>query len=161
MAEWYRRNAGIVVFNRQRRVLLCKRNDVKKPSWQFPQGGIEDGETHQQAALRELKEETSLQNVVPIKTLTEPLRYRFPKQILSSLQKRGYTNIGQEMYWTLAFFAGDDSEINLQTAEPEFSAFYWGTLEEACEKIVLFKKPVYEQMSRLFAPLIEQFKIPE
>ena len=51
MEQWYRRNAGIVVCNRQKLVLLCQRIDMKN-SWQFPQGGIEEGESVKEAAIR-------------------------------------------------------------------------------------------------------------
>ena len=67
MAE-YRLNAGIVVFNRQGKVLLCRRKGWPD-AWQFPQGGIDTGETAEQAAVRELREETSLSGLKHIKTL--------------------------------------------------------------------------------------------
>ena len=91
MAEWFRRNAGIVVFRADKKVLLCLRNDMPA-SWQFPQGGIEAGETPEQAAARELKEETSLSGLKRIATLQEPARYRFPQEVIASMQKRGFTN---------------------------------------------------------------------
>lgn len=160
MTEYYRPNAGIVLFNRQRKVLLCLRNDVAG-AWQFPQGGIERGEIPLQAALRELEEETSVVSVVPIKTLDKPARYRFTPEIIASMQRRGFNNAGQDMYWTLAFFNGEDNEINLQTEHPEFSAFRWGTIEEAYQLIADFKKPAYERAVREFAPLIAQYEIPD
>lgn len=156
MVDEYRHNAGIVVFNRSGKVLLCKRNDVAN-SWQFPQGGIEEGETPLKAALRELKEETSLVHVKPLSTLSEPVRYRFPPKILASMQARGFTNVGQEIYWSLCFFDGDDAEINLNTAEPEFSAFRWTTLDKACELIVDFKKEAYVKARTSFQKLIEEY----
>lgn len=156
MAEWYRRNAGIVVFNREKKVLLCRRNDIAD-SWQFPQGGIENGETAQQAALRELREETSLTGVIPVKTLDFPARYTFPEEVRAALQQRGISNAGQDMYWSLFYFNGKDKEINLQTAEPEFSEFRWGTMEEAYALIVDFKKPAYAVAVKEFAPLINGY----
>ena len=158
MTEIYRRNAGIVVFNRQRQVLLCKRNDVAE-AWQFPQGGIEDGESPQQAALRELKEETSIVSATPVKTLDKPARYTFPPQIITSMKKRGFMNIGQDMFWTLAFFSGNDAEINLNTAEAEFSEFCWTDLQTAYDKVVEFKKSAYKTAVDAFAPLIAEYKI--
>ena len=158
MVEVYRRNAGVVVFNKQRKVLLCRRNDIKD-SWQFPQGGIEEGETAGEAALRELKEETSLTNVVLVKTLSEPARYRFTSEIIASMQKRGYHNVGQDMYWSLCYFSGDDAEINLQTEQPEFDAFYWGTLDEAYRLVVDFKKPAYHKAVQAFSAIIAEYAI--
>ena len=54
MAE-YRLNAGIVVFNKQGKVLICRRKGWSD-AWQFPQGGIDEGETAKEAAIRELRE---------------------------------------------------------------------------------------------------------
>ena len=76
MKPWYRRNAGIVVFNPEHRVLVCQRADIQT-AWQFPQGGIEKGESVKEAALRELREETSLTNVKHIISLATPARYNF------------------------------------------------------------------------------------
>lgn len=152
----YRRNAGIVVFNRQRRILLCKRNDIAD-AWQFPQGGIESGETVAQAALRELKEETSLTDVQLIKSLDKPARYTFPPQVIESMKRRGFTNIGQDIYWSLVFFGGDDAKINLQTAEAEFDEYSWETMEEACKRIVDFKKAAYEVARAEFDDIIRQY----
>ena len=71
MTETYRLNAGVVVFNRKRQVLLCRRSD-EKDAWQFPQGGIEKGETPAAAALRELEEDQLIHRevypIVPPKT---------------------------------------------------------------------------------------------
>lgn len=153
MVALYRRNAGIVVFNKQHRVLLCKRNDVAD-SWQFPQGGIEESETVAQAALRELREETSLTDVVLVKSLDRPARYTFPPHIIKKMQQRGFANIGQDIYWSLVYFAGDDSAINLQTAEPEFCAFRWSDMATACDLIIDFKKEAYETARAAFEPII-------
>ncbi len=154
MAEWYRRNAGIVVFNPNHKVLVCQRADIKD-SWQFPQGGIEQGETVKQAAARELREETSLTNVKHIISLETPARYTFPPQVISSMQKRGFTNVGQDMFWSLFLFEGDDSEINLQTQEPEFKNFKWVSMQEAYDLCVDFKKPAYRVAVTEFLPYIE------
>lgn len=159
MPESYRRNAGIVVFNRNRQVLLCRRND-NVDAWQFPQGGIEPGETVEQAALRELKEETSLHNVILVKSLTAPARYTFPPQILASVKKRGFKNLGQDIYWSLVYFGGDDAEIDLQTSEPEFSAYQWSDFATACALIIDFKKTAYLAARDAFETIINNFEIP-
>ena len=158
MTDTYRLNAGVVVFNRKRQVLLCRRSD-EKDAWQFPQGGIEKGETPAAAALRELKEETSICSVKLVKTLSESVKYRFPPDVLAVTQSRGWKHVGQDMFLSLVFFEGDDSEINLDTKDREFDAYRWGTLQEAYDLIVDFKKPVYTVAVREFTPLIEQYPI--
>ncbi len=158
----FRKNAGIVVFNRAQKVLLCERIDIPG-SWQFPQGGIEAGETPRQAALRELEEETSLTAVEWVQTLETPARYVFPPQVRAGMQKRGYQNAGQDMYWSLFYFGGDSAQINLQTAEPEFRAYRWGTFAEACSGAVEFKKSAYQTAFTEFMPLIAAYcaKLPK
>ncbi len=158
MSEIYRRNAGIVVFNKHRQVLLCKRNDVAE-AWQFPQGGIEEGETVAQAALRELKEETSLTDVLLIKSLKSPARYTFPPQIIASMKKRGFNNIGQDIYWSLCYFGGNDTEINLQTKEAEFCDYKWSDFRTACSSVVDFKKDAYAAARQAFEPLIAAYLV--
>lgn len=149
MELWYRQNAGIVVCNPKHKVLVCQRIDIAD-CWQFPQGGIEKDESVKEAALRELREETSITKVKHIISLNTPARYTFPPQILSSMQKRGYTNAGQDIFWSLFLFEGNDSEINLQTSEPEFRNFKWVTLQEAYDLCVEFKKPSYAVALKAF-----------
>ena len=156
MTELFRLNSGIVVFNKEGKVLLCKRSD-KADAWQFPQGGIEAGETASEAAKRELQEETSLKNVVLVQTMETPARYRFPPQILAATKARGWHYAGQEMYWSLFYFAGDDSEIDLNTKDKDFSDYKWGSLQQAYDLIVNFKKPAYAQMIKTFSLLIEKY----
>ena len=156
MQGLYRRNAGIVVFNKQHRVLLCKRNDVAD-SWQFPQGGIEDGETVADAALRELREETSLTDVRLIKSLDVPARYTFPPEIITAMRARGINNVGQDIYWSFVYFDGDEAQINLQTAEPEFSEYRWDTMQNACRLIIDFKKDAYLKAQSAFEQVLADF----
>lgn len=149
----YRLNAGIVVFNNEGKVLLCRRKGYPD-AWQFPQGGIDEGETIEQAAVRELKEETSLSGLKPIKTLDYGVRYDFPAEIAKNLSYNKKRYAGQEMYWSLFYFDGDDLAINLQTAEPEFDAFRWADFHEAVEGIIEFKKNAYQTAYKEFDKII-------
>lgn len=139
----YRLNAGIVVFNKNGNVLLCRRKGSLN-SWQFPQGGIDTGETPEEAAIRELEEETSLRGLQKIKTLDYGVRYDFPPEIAKKLRYDGKQYKGQEMYWSFFYFDGKDEDINLKTANPEFDAFRWTDMAEAYEIIVDFKKTAYK-----------------
>lgn len=121
-------------------------------AWQFPQGGIEAGEGLIEAARRELKEETSIVSVEPADTVTEPLRYTFPPEI----QKGGkWRYDGQEMQWVLFRFTGEDSEINLETEEPEFARYAWEDIDRSCKRIAEFKKNVYIEAVKKFKPVVE------
>ena len=160
MIESFRPNAGSIVFNYARKVLVCERIDIRN-AWQFPQGGIEENETPAEAAIRELYEETSLSlnDVTLIKTLDAPIRYHFPHDIVLKMQKRGFDNSGQDIFWSLFFMHGNESAINLQTQYPEFKSFRWVDISEACDLIVDFKKNAYQVAKNNFESLIINFPI--
>lgn len=158
MEEEFRKNVGIVVCNKHGKVLLCERSDEPKDSWQFPQGGIDKGETPLQAAYRELKEETGLKNVELLAQYPEALRYRFSQEVLDKFAKLGRTNVGQEQYWFLFCHLGIDKEIDFYThpEEIEFRAYEWVDIMEAPKRVVSFKREVYQKMAEYFEPYIKQ-----
>lgn len=150
MVYLYRKNVGIVVFNRNKQVLWCERKDISG-QWQFPQGGIEDNETFTEAAFRELKEETSITSVEVAAVIDPPLAYDFPPAIAHKFKKRG-----QAMNWVLFRFTGKDEEINLQTAEPEFVNWKWVDIDITPSEIVQFKKDVYKKMVADFLNFLQK-----
>lgn len=156
----YRKNAAAVLFNKNRKVLLCERLGHFVTPWQFPQGGIEDGESPEVAAARELQEETSVSSVKLVKTLDTPMIYDFPSKMKENLAHiRGINFDGQEQYWSLFYFTGDDAEINLDTQNPEFQSWRWVDISEADKEVVEFKKDIYRQVVTIFKPLIDNYKI--
>ena len=150
----YRKCAAAVLFNDSGRVLVCARNDLQHDAWQLPQGGVEAGETAVDAARRELYEETAVRSVQFVTAMEEGMRYTFPDFILEKRKKRGIYNPGQDLYWSLFRFVGEESEINLDTAEPEFRKYEWVTLDEAVKRAVDFKKDAYKKMAAAFKPFI-------
>jgi len=157
MSKNYRPCAGAIVFNKEGQVLLGNRIDVSCDSWQFPQGGIELNEKPEEAARRELFEETSITSVELVDVSDEPLRYSFPKEIKDKFLKRGIFSDGQDIYFALFYFEGKDDEICAQTACPEFRELKWCTLDFALENIVDFKKNVYKTIINQFHPTINQY----
>lgn len=155
--SYYRKCAGIIVFNQDKKVLVCERIGSRRNQWQFPQGGIMRKEAAEKAAIRELKEETSITSVRAVQCLDEPLRYDFPNPVRRGLKKRGINSFGQDMYWTLLYFYGTNSEINVATKEPEFRAWEWVEPDEAAERIVHFKKEVYVKAVAYFKPFIDTY----
>ena len=154
MSEWFRKNAGIVVFRTDKKVLICQRNDMQN-SWQFPQGGIEPGEELLAAAKRELQEETGITAVRLINIMPQPLKYDFPEDLRS---RRAFPYIGQEQYWVLFEFLGKDEDIDFCTnpQEVEFKAFKWADIAEAPKEIIYFKKDVYAKVADYFAPYVKE-----
>lgn len=152
MSLFYRKNVGIVVFRRDLKVLMCARAD-KENAWQFPQGGIEDGEEVIAAGLRELREETGITSVRMMLQFPRLLRYKYPPEVVSSNKNSGFpAYIGQEQAWLLMYFYGKDDEINFEANpdEIEFKDYQWVDIDEAPLRIVDFKKDVYKEISSGF-----------
>lgn len=156
----YRLNVGIVVFNREGKVLLCRRKSAKgKNSWQFPQGGVEKGESFLAAGFRELKEETSVSSVRFVSEIKKFLYYDFPDNVYRKMQnsEKGLY-AGQKQHWLLFYFYGNDSEINLKTEAPEFSKYEWVDIKESIDRVWFAKKHVYIKVFEAFSPIIASFK---
>ena len=135
---------GIILLNNENNVFVGKRIDNPKNSWQMPQGGVDQNENFLQAAKRELEEETGIKSVKLIKELDGWFKYDLPKYLLGKLWKGKYR--GQKQKWFIVKFTGEDQEINLNTKYPEFIDWKWIHLNELTEKVVDFKKKVYEEL---------------
>lgn len=153
--EQYRKNVGIVVADKEGKVLMCARADQEDLQWQFPQGGIENGEDITAAAKRELYEETGISSVRLVKVMPKTLRYDFPK---SAKKRYGGLYKGQEQTWVLFYFYGQDDEINFlaNPEEIEFKSFEWVDICEAPQRIVVFKKQVYQKVAEYFAKYLKE-----
>ncbi len=147
----YRRNVGLMVLNDEGHVWVGQRKDRYKDAWQMPQGGVDKGEDARAAALRELEEETGITaELVEVVAETDDwLPYELPHDLIPQLWKGRYR--GQEQKWFLLRFSGTDAHINIETKEPEFSAWKWMAPAELPEAIVPFKREVYARVLAAFA----------
>lgn len=149
MSKNYRRCVGIVLVNNDKKVLLCERADIAG-QWQFPQGGVENGETVLEAAYRELKEETSVVSVELVGYSEEAFAYDFPNEVAKRLKRDG-----QAISWVFLKFCGQESEINLDTVNREFINWRWADMKDAVDNIADFKRLVYEKAAMQFERVVK------
>ena len=136
--EGYRENVGIVICNDQRKVLWARRTGEE--AWQFPQGGINKGESAEEAMYRELKEEVGLDphNVEILARTKGWLKYDVPKSWIRRDCRDRYR--GQKQIWFLLRFTGKDSDVFLKNTEkPEFDDWRWDSFWAPVDQIIDFK----------------------
>ena len=151
----YRKNVGMVLINAKGHIFAGKRIDNNTDAWQMPQGGIDDGETPEVAAFRELSEETGLHRSKSrlIGTTSGWLSYDIPIELIPKLWNGQYR--GQEQKWFAFEFLGQDSDINIGTEEPEFSEWAWKSKKDLLSSIVPFKVEVYQKVFAELGHLIK------
>jgi putative (di)nucleoside polyphosphate hydrolase len=150
--DGYRPNVGIVLANQRNEVFWGKR--VNQHAWQFPQGGIQHGETPVQAMYRELEEEIGLRqsHVRVLGRTREWLRYDVPERWSRHREGPGGEPApariyrGQKQIWFLLRMTGRDCDVRLRASgHPEFDAWRWNDYWVPLESVVEFKREVYRQ----------------
>jgi putative (di)nucleoside polyphosphate hydrolase len=150
----YRPCVGVMLINREGAVFVGRRIDQTMEGWQMPQGGIDAGETPEQAALRELKEEIGTNNARILRAMDEWLAYDLPPHLLGVALHGKYR--GQRQKWFALRFTGRDADIDLTAHEPEFSAFQWVSPEALPDLIVPFKRATYARVLAALGPLAKR-----
>lgn len=149
----YRPCVGVMLINADGNVFVARRIDTDLDAWQMPQGGIDKGEEPQEAALRELLEEIGTNNVTVLGETLGWMHYDLPDELIGKVWKGKYR--GQKQKWFLCRFQGQDSDISLETEHPEFNAWQWLPFDQVPEKIVEFKRAIYEAVCAEFASLVK------
>lgn len=151
----YRPCVGIVLCNRDAQVFWARR--VSRDGWQFPQGGVEDNETAEQAVFRELYEETGLRpkHVRLVGRTRDWLHYDLPKRYL-----RGRSRFrGQKQIWFLFELIGKDDDVHLTVSKrPEFDDWRWVEYWDPLNRIVEFKQEVYRNALTELEPLLRALR---
>ena len=142
--QGYRPNVGIILANARGELLWAKRRGQN--AWQFPQGGIHEGESPEQAMYRELGEEVGLgeQHVELLACTQGWLRYRLPPQFMRNNKNPDF--VGQKQKWFLLRFTAPDEEVRVDAhATPEFDHWRWVSYWYPLGQIVQFKREVYRR----------------
>ncbi len=140
--DGYRPNVGIILSNAKNQVFWGKR--IRQHAWQFPQGGIQHGETPEEAMYRELHEEVGLQSchVQILGRTREWIRYEVPQHWVRRDGRSSYK--GQKQIWFLLRLVGRDCDVCLRASgQPEFDAWRWNNYWVEMESVIEFKRDVY------------------
>ena len=139
-----RSGVGIVILNKENKIFVAKRIDNPKNFWQMPQGGTNGNEDFYTAALRELKEETSIVSVKLIKEIEDKLTYILPDHLIGIIWKGKFR--GQKQKWFIMKFVGKEDEINVKTKNAEFLDWKWIEVSKLPSIAVSFKINLYKKL---------------
>ena len=142
----FRPNVAAILLNMDNEMLIAERAHIRG-SWQFPQGGVDSGESLEEALLREVEEEIGVKaRQIQILDRKSGYRYEFPKDRL----KYGVFG-GQEQVYYLCRFLGHDQDINIDTKHREFGRWRWLKPEKFdLDWVPKFKRDVYRRVLRDF-----------
>ncbi len=157
-ADGFRPNVGIVLANGNGngRVLWARRVGGHD-AWQFPQGGINDDESPEEAMYRELYEEVGLlPEQVAIRGRTKGwLRYRLPRRMRRHNSTPGF--VGQKQKWFLLEMLGPDDAVQFDCGKkPEFDDWRWVSFWYPLNRVVEFKREVYRRALLELAPSLPE-----
>lgn len=146
MEKLYRPNVAGLMVREDGKLLICERSR-QAGAWQFPQGGIDPGETAQEAVRREIQEEVGyLPSQYSIEESRDGYRYDYPPEVLDYVRKKRHQPfVGQEQEYYLCRLHPDAPEPRLDYRE--FCAYRWIAPEEfRLEWLPDFKREVYARV---------------
>jgi len=154
-SEGYRANVGIVLCNSLGKLFWARR--IGEDAWQFPQGGIRQHESPEEALFRELTEEIGLcaEDVNILGCSRDWLRYELPKGLIRKENKP--VCIGQKQRWFMLELVGHESSVRLDLGDkPEFDEWCWIEHHRPAQEVVDFKRFVYQQALDELMPLLKK-----
>ena len=145
----YRPNVAAVILSSKYpdrcEFFIAHRSDIRN-AWQFPQGGIDEGESPQEALYRELLEEIGCNDIEILGEFPEWITYDFP----AKAKGKQYPFDGQTQKYFLVRLK-DESKIDLEAFEiPEFKEYKFVEYEELLPKVTYFKRKVYRRVINYF-----------
>ena len=153
--EGYRANVGIIILNPENTKVLWARR-IRQRAWQFPQGGLNLGDTALSAMYRELYEEVGLrpQDVEVLSATKGWFKYRLPTTML---RVKDSTYVGQKQKWFLLRLKCPENQINFnRTNSPEFDDWSWVEYWFPLNQIIAFKRHVYRKALEMLFPAVNR-----
>ncbi len=158
-SEGYRANVGIILANAESKLLLAGR--VGSKGWQFPQGGMLQGEDPEAAMYRELEEEIGLgpDDVEVLGVTRDWLRYRLPDRFIRRNSRP--LCIGQKQRWFMLRLSGDPDNVRFDRgAVPEFDRVRWVHFWRPVNEVIYFKRRVYARALHELGPAVFPAGLP-
>ena len=148
----YRPGVGMMVLSPEGLVFVARRIDMPSEAWQMPQGGIDEGEQPDAAALRELAEETGVRQAEIIAESQGWLRHDLPPDLAARVWGGRY--VGQVQKWFAMRFAGSDEDVDLNAHQAEFAEWKWLAADDLARLIIPFKRQLYRDVFTEFRGLL-------
>ena len=147
----YRPNVAALMINPRGQILVCERFKIPG-SWQFPQGGVDDGEEVELALVREIEEEIGLKaDAYQVEKSKGGYRYDYPESIRRTKSGRKSHFVGQEQTYFLCRVSEEFPKLDLMREPREFSQSKWIHPEEfELGWLPHFKIPVYRAVMKDF-----------
>ena len=148
----YRLNVGLIIVNTYGKVLICKRKNSNQ--WQFPQGGIDEGESPIEAAKREIFEEVGIKpsKIKVLGKIKDWVKYEIPKELAKkSFKKKGI--VGQKQKWFIFKIKSEACITFVNDPDNEFDDFAWVSYWRPIALIISFKKEVYRNVLAELLPI--------
>lgn len=146
----YRANVAAVMVKPEGQLLICERSTIRG-AWQFPQGGVDAGETLMEALWREVREEVGLEpRHYEVLVERGGYRYLYPPEVQRKKLRKHGSN-GQEQTYYLCRLRPDAPPVNVDQKGREFCAYRWIEPDEFdLDWLPDFKREVYRQVMRDF-----------
>jgi len=160
--------AAVIIHPSENKVLMFRRLAEKdknsgfsngggqlKWNWQFPQGGVNNGESEEEALLRELQEEIGTGDVNIIRVGRKRIRYHYPHKVkrIMDQQPQWKPFRGQQQCWFLLNLNCHTDMISFNHDPIEFDAFQWINPRKGLSKVVPFKRKAYRKGLRMLGVL--------
>ena len=146
--DLYRPNVAMIIVSNnypdKKEIFLAHRNDLADV-WQFPQGGIDEGEEVYEALFRELEEEIGTKEVDVIAEYPEWITYDFPSKIAKNMKPF----VGQKQKYFLVKLK-KSAKIDINTEHPEFSDYKFVGVDVVLGLSASFKQNVYKSVINYF-----------